>query len=334
MVNAVNLPEPALRADRHAEDGPSQPCLQQQTPPTSDIGSPDTKADASNVDSQDAPGVQRLPNRVTTPSNGASMKLPSLEAFDRGVEALARLEGRRNQRSSNILLPSPIPLRAHNDGRSSRDLLDDSSNIERSASPPEATTGLDISYFSPSHAFPASHGRYPYHAVGSHPVPHQSRPTSSCLRSPSPDDNHSHNKQQYTTEEGDFIIYARYDRNLKWSHVEQEFAAQFGHSPKRTVQGIQAWHYRMNNHIPDWDENGYLVFDSEDGEKPCQVSAKSHRKHLGKSGIALRYPERAVNYTWVDNETKLQARDWATKRTNQLQERRRRKQERRALAAQ
>ncbi|KAF4452178.1 hypothetical protein F53441_4917 [Fusarium austroafricanum] len=350
MDNGSNLPDLDFRADRHAANGPSQPCLQQQTPPASDIGSPDTKAEASDIDSQDAPGVQRLPYRATTPPKGASMRLPSLEAFDRGVEALARFNGRTNDRSCSILLPSPIPLLAYKDGKSlppprllwsPRGLPDDSPNTERSASPPEGVTGLGIRYFGGSHGFYGSHGSYPYHAVERHLVSHHGRPTTSCLRSPSPDDNYSHNNQQYTTEEGDFIIYARHDKKLKWSRVEQEFAAQFGHSPKRTVQGLQAWHYRMNNHIPVWDEHGWLCFDSEDGDKPRETSIKSrhlnsHGQPLESLGIAQRYPERAVNYTWVDPKTKMLAKDWAAKRALQfeIRERRRRKQLRRVLAAQ
>lgn len=42
MVIDFTLPDLDFSADRHVVNGPSQPCLQQQTPPTSDIGSPDT----------------------------------------------------------------------------------------------------------------------------------------------------------------------------------------------------------------------------------------------------------------------------------------------------
>jgi len=29
-------------------------------------------------------------------------------------------------------------------------------------------------------------------------------------------------------------------------------------------------------------------------------------------GIAQRYPERAIHYSWVDAETKFKAQDWGT----------------------
>ncbi|RGP63515.1 hypothetical protein FSPOR_8568 [Fusarium sporotrichioides] len=323
MVNEFNLPDLDSRADRHVVNGPSQLCFQQQTPPTSDIGSPDTKADESDIDSQNVPLVAKRPYRVTTPVNGTSMRLPGLKEFDRGVEALARCNRRRGDRSPSILLPSPIPL-AHTEGQplppprllwSPWNLPDERFSPERSASPLGAATGLGISYLGGSHGCHDFYGNYSHHLAGRHYLSHHGLPTMSRLRSPSPDENYSHSNQQYSTEEGDFIIYARYDKKLKWARVEQEFAAQFGQHPKRTAQGLQAWHYRMNNHIPVWDQHGWLCFDSEDGEKPRQTSIKSrrlngHGQPLEPLGIAQRYPERAVNYTWVDPETKMKAKDW------------------------
>ncbi|KAJ4112126.1 hypothetical protein NW768_011705 [Fusarium equiseti] len=347
MVNSSNLHDLDFKADRHAVNGPSQVCFQQQTPPTSDIGSPDTGTDGSDIDSQIVPPLTRLPYRASCPVNGTSMRLPGLEAFDRGVEALARSEKRKSDRCRKALLPSPIPL-ARKEARplppprllwSPWNLPDERSSSERSASPPGAAIGLGISY--PT----KSHGRddfyHSFRVTGRHSLSHLARPKMSCLRSPSPDENYSHSNQQYSTEEGDFIIWARHDKKFKWARVEQEFANQFGEHPKRTAQGLQAWHYRMNNHIPVWDEDGWLCFDNDDSDKPRQTSIKSrrlnsHGQSLEPLGIAQRYPERAVNYTWVDSETKNQAKDWAAKRSMQLEfrERRRRKRLSRAAAEQ
>jgi hypothetical protein len=126
-----------------------------------------------------------------------------------------------------------------------------------------------------------------------------------------------HANQKYTTEEGDYIIYAWHNKKLKWQGIKQEFAVRFGSTPERTVQGLQAWYYRMNQRIPVWDQDGWLCFDNDDDLEPRHVSIKcskrdSQDKPMETLGIAQRYPERAVHYSWVDPETKFKARDWCT----------------------
>ena len=277
----------------------------------------------SIIDSQTVAPIARLPCRSSSPVHGTSMRLPGLEAFDRGVEALARFDTRRGERSFKGLLPSPIPrARKHVQPLPPPRLLwspwnlpDDSSSPERSVSPPETAIGLGIIYPTKSHCSDSFYGNRTFSFTGGRSVSRYARPTKSCLRSPSVDERNSHGNQQYSVEEGDFIIYARHDKRFKWSRVEQEFAALFGQTPKRSAQGLQAWHYRMNNHIPVWDEDGWLCFDTEDSDKPSEIDIKSHRlSNHGQSsellGIAQRYPERAVTYKWVDAETKKQAKDW------------------------
>lgn len=88
----------------------------------------------------------------------------------------------------------------------------------------------------------------------------------------SPESEGRHINQKYTTEEGDYIIYAWHDKNLKWQRIKEEFAAMFGRTPERTVQGLQAWYYRMNKDIPVWDDDGWLVFENEDDIEPkCET---------------------------------------------------------------
>jgi len=155
--------------------------------------------------------------------------------------------------------------------------------------------------------------------------------------SPPPEGEARHINQKYTIEEGDFIIYAWHDKKMKWQMIKQEFATMFGGMPERTVQGLQAWYYRMNLKIPVWDNEGWLVFDNEDDLEPKQVSIKcrerdSQDKPTEPLGLAQRYPERAMHYTWVEPEFKHRARDWAAKREIQYRERRerrRRKEQRR-----
>ncbi|KAF5546585.1 hypothetical protein FMEXI_5608 [Fusarium mexicanum] len=324
-----NFPEHDLRAYRYAVTGPSHPCVQQHTPPTSDIGSPDVKTEDSDIESQDAPSLASVPYLVTPPPKGPSIRLPSFEAFDRGVEATARPIGRMSDHSIGIILPSPSELIAHVDRKppppptrlpwssSSRPIAN--SFAEYSLSQQRTVTGLGIHPLSlggfndDQRSF---YGSPPYEAADKHFTPRLCPPTASSRHDISSDEDSSHrSNQKYTIEQGDFIIYARYDRKLSWSSVVREFAYQFGNTPRRTVQGLQAWHYRINNQIPVWDEDGWLCFDHDDDEKPRQISIKARERHMylhpGESlGIASRYPERAIHYTWVDPTTKQVAKDW------------------------
>jgi hypothetical protein len=97
-------------------------------------------------------------------------------------------------------------------------------------------------------------------------------------------------------------------------HVLHEFHHRFSYTPKRTVSGLQAWYYRMNQRIPVWDQDGRLCFDHEDGleSRYTSIRCREHDncdKSVESLGIAKRYPERAIEYEWVDPEIKLRARD-------------------------
>lgn len=133
--------------------------------------------------------------------------------------------------------------------------------------------------------------------------------------SPLLDAKNRHINQKYTTEEGDFIIYAWHDRKMKWQRIREEFATLFGRTPERTVQGLQAWYYRMNQRIPVWDNDGWLCFENEDDQEPKHISLKrrereSQDKPTAPLGLAQRYPERAIRYSWVDTELKFKAKGW------------------------
>lgn len=134
--------------------------------------------------------------------------------------------------------------------------------------------------------------------------------------SPPPELENRHCNKKYTTEEGDFIIYAWHDKKQKWQSIQKDFARIFGTTPERTIQGLQAWYYRMNQRIPVWDRDGYLIFDDDDDIEPRYISIKCReRDAVHKSeplGLAQRYPERAMHYHWVDPEVKRQSRDWGT----------------------
>ncbi|KAG5963706.1 hypothetical protein E4U58_003449 [Claviceps cyperi] len=140
-------------------------------------------------------------------------------------------------------------------------------------------------------------------------------------RSSSPDGENGHINEKYTTEQGDFIIYAVHDLGLDWKQVEEEYAALFGTRPRRNRQGVQGWYYRANLHIPVWDSDGRLIFDQIDSLEPrnqtikCRDGMKDKRK--SRLGLGQRYPERAIKYHWVSPQLKCEWQDWALKRQAQ-----------------
>ncbi|KYK57802.1 hypothetical protein DCS_04815 [Drechmeria coniospora] len=302
------------RQRKFSEDLPSiflhRPLTHPQTPPESTSGSPRIKFEGdypraapprvgteetwhplgslatTSRDCSPLPGIARL----NSPRN-TSVRLPSLEEFDQGVEALARSHGPPRPYTP----PSPL------------------SSLTR------CRPFSQLPRLSPH--------RYSYHV--SDPFTHD---TAGMDGYPSPplDGENRHINQKYTTEEGDFIIYAWHDKKLKWQRIKQDFAAMFGRTPERTVQGLQAWYYRMNQRIPVWDQDGWLVFDNEDDLEPRYVSIKcrerdSHDKPMEPLGLAQRYPERAIHYSWVDPQLKQKSQDWAAKRALQYRERRERR---------
>jgi hypothetical protein len=167
---------------------------------------------------------------------------------------------------------------------------------------------------SPSFQDAHGYGGHVGHALRS-PVPLFSDPYSG-YPSPPPEGDSRHINKKYTTEEGDFIIYALHDKKQKWLSITKDFAQLFGRTPERSMQGLQAWYYRMNQKVPVWDDQGYLVFDNDDDEEPRTVAIKCRDKDRGDLplleplGLSQRYPERLMAYSWADAESKHQARDW------------------------
>ena len=245
---------------------------------------PGTGSFASTAEYSPLPRLARL-----NTSSTSSIRLPSLEEFDQGVEAIARANGQTRPWTP----PSPLP------------------SLRRSS-------------LAPAHPLPSIHSYTPQNEAYSSPAAYT--PVSDSYMqgshlglesypSPPPDGENRHINQKYTTEEGDFIIYLWHDKKLKWQRIKQDFASMFGRTPERTVQGLQAWYYRMNQRIPLWDKDGWLIFENEEDLEPKHVSIKcrerdSQDKPMEPLGLAQRYPERAMAYSWVDSELKHKARDW------------------------
>ncbi|KND95199.1 hypothetical protein TOPH_00509 [Tolypocladium ophioglossoides CBS 100239] len=299
-----------IRAITHAESLPARTfsedlssisryrsLVHPQTPPESTSGSPRLKFEGTysgnSRDCSPLPSIGRLNNFTSS----SPVRLPSLEEFDQGVEALARSHGPARPYTP----PSPLP------------------SLARGPILPHPLPHL--------HGY-ASHDGYPAYHMNDHFMHAQSGLDS--YPSPPPDGENRHINQKYTTEEGDFIIYAWHDKKLKWQRIKQDFAAMFGRTPERTVQGLQAWYYRMNQRIPLWDQDGWLIFDNEDDLEPKHISIKcrerdSQDKPMEPLGLAQRYPERAIHYSWVEPDLKRKSQDWAAKRALQYRERRERR---------
>ena len=254
------------------------------------------------------------------------MKLPSLGEFDEGVEALIRTHGPVKtwtplsplpglSRNSMVLQPvrsitQPQPLWSFQ----TDDLPNDYPISSRGTNSGHNRYSLAV-----DHPQQLLQGNYrnpdTCYGYGTGSPSLQAPSNAHCYPSPPPDGEGRHINQKYTTEEGDYIIYAWHDKKMKWQRIKQEFAARFGTTPERTIQGLQAWYYRMNQRIPVWDQEGWLCFDNEDDLEPQHVSIKvrerdSQDKPMEPLGIAQRYPERAIHYSWVDAETKFKAQDW------------------------
>ncbi|KAF5234159.1 hypothetical protein FANTH_12261 [Fusarium anthophilum] len=276
-----------------------------------------------------------------------AVKLPSLGEFDKGVDVLIRRHGLAKtgtllsllpgiSRNPVVLQPSRSITRPHPSWFFQTDELADDYPISRMG------TINDHNRYSlaidPQQSLQGN-DRTPDtdYGYGTCSPSLQAPPNTHHYPSPLPDGEGRHINQKYTTEEGDYIIYAWHDKKMKWQRIKQEFAARFGTTPERTIQGLQAWYYRMNQRIPVWDQEGWLCFDNEDDLEPQHVSIKARQrdsqdKLVEPLGIAQRYPERAIHYSWVDAETKFKAQDWAAKRALQYgdrRERRRRKEQRR-----
>ncbi|PCD21295.1 hypothetical protein AU210_016261 [Fusarium oxysporum f. sp. radicis-cucumerinum] len=291
--------------------------------------------------------LPRLHDAVSPQGNNA-VKLPSLGEFDKGVGALIRRHGLAKtwtplsprpgiSRNPVVLQPSRSITQPHPSWSFQTDDLADDYPISRMGTINDHNR-YSIAIDHPQQSLQGN-DRTPdtYYGYGTCSPSLQAPPNTHYYPSPLPDGEGRHINQKYTTEEGDYIIYAWHDKKMKWQRIKQEFAARFGTTPERTIQGLQAWYYRMNQRIPVWDQEGWLCFDNEDDLEPQHVSIKarerdSQDKLMEPLGIAQRYPERAIHYSWVDAETKFKAQDWAAKRALQYRdrrERRRRKEQRR-----
>lgn len=118
-----------------------------------------------------------------------------------------------------------------------------------------------------------------------------------------------HCNVKYNTEELDFIRYHRVERGVKWDELEGLFRVTFQNpSLPRTKQGIQGGYYRQNDgQVPMVTGNGQSLAYLHNGHViPSRTKVRDQRdKKL--FGLSVLFPERAINYPWVDYETRKMA---------------------------
>lgn len=247
-------------------------------------------------------------------NSNSPIKLPSLQEFDQGVQALADTKTPLSNSSPQSLpsfktvfnpqLPTLQPYAPQE--------LSPAQSYYSAPSPGYQTTSgnwTSPSFVSVNHT-PRTAFTTPYPGFTTPDLPPEE-----LYPHAQPKVNNKHCNKKYTVEEGDFVIYLWHDKKLKWEQVRDEFARVFGSEPMRTTQGLQAWYYRMNGVIPCWNKDGYLIFDSDDILEPRTRTIKVRDKDKSEVsseplGLAQRYPERGMAYPWVEHKDKIAMSDW------------------------
>lgn len=134
-------------------------------------------------------------------------------------------------------------------------------------------------------------------SVGSEPrIPRRPR------KSPTYAAGHTRNNRKYTPEQVDFICYHHVDKKKNWAEVREAYRRYFPSEANRTASGLQGSYYRLNLQVPVTDHNGNLIF-NDDGS--LQVKTAKVRDQAGnRIGLLNRYPNRAIEYDWVDEQDK------------------------------
>ncbi|SPO01069.1 uncharacterized protein DNG_03816 [Cephalotrichum gorgonifer] len=148
------------------------------------------------------------------------------------------------------------------------------------------------------HLQSAQHGPRLHHSLSDH----QLRIQKKQRKPPSYPPGHTRNNKKYTTEQVDFTLYFRVDKKLSWQEVIPAYERQFpSEGSNRTRPGLQGCLYRENLSIPVLDENGDLTFTEEGNMKVRMLKV---REQKDKIGLLDRYPNRAIDYSWVSEEDK------------------------------
>lgn len=111
------------------------------------------------------------------------------------------------------------------------------------------------------------------------------------------------NNRKYMSEQIDFICYHHVDKKKSWTEVRKAYRLYFRSESNRTVSGLQGSYYRRNLQVPVTDHDNNLLF-NDDGS--LRVKTFKVRDQAGnRIGLLNRYPDRAIEYDWVDEQDKL-----------------------------
>jgi hypothetical protein len=117
---------------------------------------------------------------------------------------------------------------------------------------------------------------------------------------------------KYTQEQVDYIMYLNADKELEWGDTVSMYMEKFGHI-ERGLSGCQAVYYRANKTIPMTDANGLLVFNKWDDVARQECKVREQQQTQGKKlGLLDTYPERAIEYDWVEPSDKARVWDIGT----------------------
>lgn len=151
------------------------------------------------------------------------------------------------------------------------------------------------------------HTRYPQHARSlSRRCQIRRERTPSDRRPRAPNAN-----KEYTREQIDWIRYMKEDCNVGWKHHSSKFALQFP-DVRDSNQGFSSRYYRDNT-VPRPDEDWNPVIGEDGKAEWITASVRSRSTPEGRAldipyTLIEKHPNRALQYSWVSDEHKAEAR--------------------------
>ncbi|RDL34434.1 uncharacterized protein BP5553_07562 [Venustampulla echinocandica] len=117
--------------------------------------------------------------------------------------------------------------------------------------------------------------------------------------------------KEYTREQTDWIRYMKEDCNVGWKFHASKFAQQFP-DVRETNQGFSSRYYRDNT-VPRPDENWNTIIGKDGKAELIIASVRSRSTPEGRAldipyTLIEKHPERALQYSWVSEEHKAEAR--------------------------
>ncbi|TEY86679.1 hypothetical protein BOTCAL_0004g00330 [Botryotinia calthae] len=162
--------------------------------------------------------------------------------------------------------------------------------------------------------------RHDRHHHDRHQLPHRRHSQPVTLS----DKKKPRSNKAYSTEEVDFIRYHKEDLNKHWPEVLLCFRQHFSGYQRESEQCLSSRYYRDNN-IKMYDESGRVMRD-ENGRTRF-ISAKVRRRGTPAGRLegipytlVQKHPERAMRYSWVSEQHRIEMKRLAEETTDQKRE--------------